>query len=192
MFKRIWPIVFFLLIIGVAVGVGYLQNNVQVVIQAIYDGTYDGRSFVYWLLYLPPLAAFIIPIGFVIMVILALLYRKNRTLRTMTGIMFLITLLWCSVSFMLISTPTSTGTPTHHASAQIGSISYHVGVLKDPFDDLYVLYTCDRWGFVCHVGYQERSTSPNPANMQLSIGTQPPLVILQIDGMIVYTARIGS
>ena len=177
---------------GTAAGVGYLQNDAQTVIQDIYDGTYDGRSFIYWLLYLPPLAAFIVPIGFVTMVILALIYRKNRTLRAITGFMFFITILWCGVSFMLISTPTATGTPVHHASAQVATVSYHVGVLNDPFDDFYVLYACDRWGFFCHVGYQERFTSANPANMQLFIETQPSSVILQIDGTTVYTARLGN
>jgi hypothetical protein len=158
---------------------------------------YDGRSFFYPAIYYPPFsAAFAIPVGFIILLVIWLVLRQQRhpfartvSMRYALIVLFLATILAVGWFISDYLDPSDALYPRQVSSEQLEDITYHLDTISALNRDVYVLYECAS-GSMCRAAHVDEyrsfddpfTTLFSDIRMVVDSGT----LRLEVDGETVY------
>jgi hypothetical protein len=191
--KRDWALPFTLTLTLLTAFLIFLRVQKWSLVDAIYFQDYDGRPFIYGMLYYPSeLFACVFPIGLIIFVIRLWRFRSQK-IKSATWylLIFVGTAAFLSCGwFVIILNLTDGLNPRHFSTVPIYNTTYQFGGIAYLGGSSYLLAECDSLEIICEAVYiAERLEYPNaPYFGELELLVQPfGRLRLELDGEPVYT-----
>jgi hypothetical protein len=192
--RRDWAVSFTLTLIVLTAVLYFLQVQKWLLVDALYFQDYDGRPFIYGMLYYPSeLFACVFPIGLIIFGIRLWRIRSQKIKSsTWNLLIFVGTAAFLSCGWLaVILTMTDHLYPRHFSTVPIYNRTYQFGGIAYIGGSTYLLAECDSLGIMCKAVYIavsfEYPDAPYFGEIHLIVQPFGGLT-LEIDGEPVYTS----